>query len=466
MVIYHLSDEIRNIIREEYRRPIDLIVSYSGFRFRILFYRYGYTPHYTEHIVDPRDGREKLVLAVPHTTPKQGTIVIYDPLRDEIEWEYTLPQGSVTNPHMAHMVTDINPITGSWLDIASKIGAETGDIVAPARDNTWVVIDRDTKQIKKKITPQFNAQWVHDIIPSKDGQNLIITDWTAGILAKITPSGSIVWSFSDSFPAKISYIETAQNGHDPSLGGDYIVVFNQADKCVREVKDDGSIVWLCGAKPSDINATWTSAPHSAFRMGLAELRGVSTVIGYEAGGGIVAVDKFCRPIWGIVKPQLYIPSRIYRPSSYLLHQTTHVFPTLRGTIGFVDWMGKWGAIVGEIIEIPYHQTLVWVLAHGVDPGDNGMYLDPPIETMEWDKVILHIFNEGDNPLNYTVYGTYTPVQYTWDFPTFWRVIASGTLSGRSETIVDASGYVAIRVFVKRGTAGAQTWTRIFVFQKR
>jgi len=86
--------------------------------------------------------------------------------------------------------------------------------------------------------------------------------------------------------------------------------------------------------------------------------------------------------------------------------------------------------------------------------------------MEWEKVILHIFNEGDNPLYYKIYGTLVPVQYSWDFPTFWKVVAEGTLGGHSDTVVDASGYVAVRVFIRRGTSGAQTWARIFVLQRR
>jgi len=90
-------------------------------------------------------------------------------------------------------------------------------------------------------------------------------------------------------------------------------------------------------------------------------------MGFEVGGGIVAVDRDCRPRWGIMKPFSSRPTDkdyedMFRPTSYGLVETTHVFPTLRGTIGFVDWGGKYGSIVGEMVRIPYHQTLVWFLA--------------------------------------------------------------------------------------------------------
>jgi type II restriction/modification system DNA methylase subunit YeeA len=40
--------------------------------------------------IDPLDGREKLVLAIPHTTPNAGKVVIYDIENDVVEWEVNL----------------------------------------------------------------------------------------------------------------------------------------------------------------------------------------------------------------------------------------------------------------------------------------------------------------------------------------------------------------------------------------
>jgi hypothetical protein len=147
----------------------DIIVGYGGFKFRILFYKYGYTPHYAEHIVDPVDGREKLVLAVPHTTPARGRILIFNPEEGRVEWEVSVPGSSVPNPHMAHVVSEINPLTGSWVEVANSMGLELGDIIAPSGDNSWVVIDRRTGAVKRMVKPGFNARWVHDIIPSVNG---------------------------------------------------------------------------------------------------------------------------------------------------------------------------------------------------------------------------------------------------------------------------------------------------------
>jgi len=41
---------------------------------------------------------------------------------------------------------------------------------------------------------------------------------------------------------------------------------------------------------------WPFTPHSAFRIGVAELGGQLTIVGFEAGGGIVALDRDCDPL--------------------------------------------------------------------------------------------------------------------------------------------------------------------------
>ena len=58
---------------------------YDGFRFRVLFNRYGYTPHYAEHFVER--GSEKLLMAKPHM---RRSVIIYNVTKDEIEWEYAV----------------------------------------------------------------------------------------------------------------------------------------------------------------------------------------------------------------------------------------------------------------------------------------------------------------------------------------------------------------------------------------
>jgi len=455
----------------EWRHPV---VSYSGFKYRILFYRFGYSPHYAEHVIDPVDGREKLVLAVPHTTPNSGKIVIYDIEEDTLE-EIDLKglvTWSVSNPHTAHMIVDndsMNPVTGSWAGVlgSGKLNANPGDIFAPAPDNSWVVIDRKTKSIKQRITPAYGAGWLIDAIPSINGDGLIVTDYQKGAY-KIGFDGSTKWGpLLGNVGARLTKIHHAlYSGVESSFGGDYIVCKNYDYNGVYELKDNGTIVWKCEAGPSIINNFLTSKPFTAFRLGVAELEGNLTVVGFEAGGGILALDRNCRPRWGIMKPYTNIPGALYRPTSFGLMETTHVFPTLRGTIGFIDWSGYYGTVVGEILEIPYHQTLTFLLAQDHDPGDTGTYYDPPVDTLEWKSVKLTFINYGNNSLDYTVYATNMNFLDPAGWPSHWKVIANGSLAGGSVIDVDASGYLALRVFGKRTTAGSSSIWKIIVTLSR
>jgi hypothetical protein len=58
---------------------------YDGFKFRVLFNKYGYTPHYAEHFVE--DDSEKLLMADPHM---RRSAFIYNVDEDRIEWEYAV----------------------------------------------------------------------------------------------------------------------------------------------------------------------------------------------------------------------------------------------------------------------------------------------------------------------------------------------------------------------------------------
>jgi hypothetical protein len=450
-----------------------VIVGFGGFKYRVLFYRFGYSPHYAEHVIDPLDGREKLVLAIPHTTPNAGKVAIYDIENDVIEWKVNLAKLSdwiKPNPHVAHMIVDedfMNPVTGSWAQVMDKIRASPGDIIAPAPDNTWVVIDRRTKSVKFKLKPVFVAKWVHDIVPSTSGDGLIVTDYGVGVF-KVGFDGSIRWGpIIGGSSAKLSRVFHAiREGHEPGFGGDYIAVANRDTSGVYEVSNEGSITWFCGSNLGAINVFWPFTPHSAFRLGLAKRGGNLTVVGLEAGGGIVAIDKDCRPRWGIVKPYSLIPTWIYRPTSFGLMETTHVFPTLRGTIGFVDWSDRYGSTVGEVLEIPYHQTLWFTLAHDHDPGEEGTYYDPPLEVSEWREVKLIFINIGSNSLDYSIYVTNMPFLNPFDWPTHWKKLKDGKVNAGSIEEVDVSGYVAIRVFGKRAVPHAASQWKIIVVFKR
>jgi len=478
-----LRDTFKEALREEIRRQIfewkHPVVSYSGFKYRILFHSPSYSPHYAEHVVDPLDGREKLVMAVPHTTPNAGTIIIYDIENDVIEWKVdlkTLVSWNTVNPHMAHMIVDedrMNIVTGSWVDVlgSGKLNANPGDIVAPSPDNTWVVIDRKNKNIKQRIVPGFGGEVIHDILPSVGKDGFIVTDYLKGVY-KIDFNGSVMWSWMTTergWGKLTKLLPIFYNvGHNSSYGGNYLVAKNDNVSGIYEINDNAGVANYCGSEPGRISTFWISKPHSAFRTGLAEIGGNLTIVGLEAGGGIVAIDKDCRPRWGIMKTYSMMPSSYwnYRPTSFGLFETTHVFPTLRGTIGFVDWSGVYGSVVGEVVEIPYHQTLWFLLAQEHDPGDNGTYYDPLIETAEWSTVKLFFVNTGNNSLDYTVYATNIPNLREETWPSYWKVIANGSVSGTSIVEVDASGYLALRVFGKRSTAGSSSQWSIFVVFRR
>lgn len=428
-------------------------VCISGLKLKILFRKHGYTPHYAEHIIDPIDGREKLVLADPHI---RRSVIIYDCLKKEIEWEYEVPGRLITaNPHTAHMIIEDTP----------DIKAEAGDIICADRDNNYIVVDRDTKRVKWSFKPD-DAEWSHDIILSKDGKGIVITDYIKGI-KKIRFDKSIVWAHHLIKSAKVSIIEgpTPSGIHSNSFGGDYLLAVNEQDAGVYEIRDsDGKIVWQCPPPKGSINAFWTFAPHSAFRLGMAELNGNLTVIGFEAGGGIVAVDRNCRPRWGIMKPYR---RGFYRPTSFGLMETTHVFPTLNGTIGLIDWNEKYSSTVYELVEIPYHGTLSWPLAWDTETEDEMTYIDPPLEVVEWNEVLLQLINVGTNPLDWEVWSTTSPLLITDEFPRYWVREHLNTVSAdSSDEFHLTKPRTALRIGVKNTFINASTNYRLIAILRR
>jgi len=410
----------------------------SGFRYRVLFYRYGYTPHYAEHIIDPRDGREKLVLADPH---ERQSVIIYDMENKVIEWEYRVPGNTVPNPHTAHIVMDTIP----------EINAKPGDIICADRDNRWIVIDRDSREIKWTLSLE-DTGWAHDIIISKDFDGIIVTDYSAfgkgGFVRKIDFDRKIRWSISMPYAAKLSplYGYTKSAIHSDSMGGRYIVVQNSEISGVYEVDENGNIVWKCPKAPGTLNNIFLHKPHSAFRMGLAELSGNITVVGLEAGGGIIAIDSLCRPRWGLITPFSYIPYPFYKPSRYGVMETTHVFPTLWGTIGAIDWKGRGGSMVIEILSLP-RSPLPWILAWEFPINSREVWLDPPIEALEFDDISIMISNIGNNTILWEVYGTLQSF-IAYGIPMHWKKISSGLLAKDDSIVIDIDNHRKMFSFIR------------------
>jgi len=446
---------------------VDRVYGFGGFKFRVLFAKWGYAPHYAEHVIDPLDGREKLVMADPHI---RHSVTVYDLSRGEIEWEFRVPGSSVSNPHIAHMITDQNPVTGPyWLSIAEKIGAQPGDVICADMDNKLIVIDREKSVVKRAITIP-GAKWLHDAIPSKTGDGLIVDDYAAGWVRKIGFDGSVKWSIPVKQASKISAVYAVASSHVESFGGDYIVVSNNHPHGVYEVSDTGSVVWSCPPNPPCINATWLAHPHSAFRYGLAELDGNLTVVGLEGGGGIVALDRDCRPRWGFMKLHVNVLgdryAELYRPSPHGFIETTHVFPLLNGMIGAIDWRGKYSSQVVEILEFPRKTRFSWLLAWDYTVGSQWVYLDPPLEVSEWDSTTIDFIVVDGDPLSVEVYATAMPHLYPHDYPLHWRIVEAG-IAKRGEPLtisLEAKRYTAARVRAK--SAGAKTVFKAVVLQTR
>jgi len=411
---------------------------YDGFRFRVLFNRYGYTPHYAEHFIER--GSEKLLMADPHT---RRSVFIYDVTKDEIEWEYAVKGEAISaNPHVVRILPEDVP----------EIGASRGSIVFADRNNEWSFVEVTSRKIECKITVP-DAKWAHDIVLSKNRDGFIITDYSAQFVRKIDFKGKTIWRHDDFGPvAKLSVIEgkTPSGVHSSSFGGDYLAVRNSLPYGVFEIKDeDGSIVQSIPRGRGTLNNFWCLAPHSAFRKGLAEGRGNLTVVGFEAGGGIVALDQWQRPRWGLMKGFTDVGGSSYVPSRYGLAETTHVFPTVAGGVGAVDWSGKNSSRVIEILKWP-RTKLSFLLAWEFDPGEGG-YLDPPIDVMEYDEVTITVTNTGSAAITGLIYETSLPIIFNSD-KKGWSATSATLNISPGQTIrheLPTRGRSFIRPYLKR-----------------
>ncbi|MEM3095618.1 MAG: PQQ-binding-like beta-propeller repeat protein [Nitrososphaerota archaeon] len=429
-------------------------VRVGGVLCKILFAKTGYTPHYTEHVQDPVTGEDVLVMADPHS---RRSAIIYNPDRDKIVWEYRVGGEAVNaNPHIARLITERVP----------KLRARPGDLICADRDNRFIVVDRRSKRIKWSFRPA-DARWSHDSLLTADHEGLIITDYATGYIRRIDFEGRVVWSRNlGKGLAKLSRIAgaTPSGIHSNSFGGDVLATVNQSVRGVYELDEEtGEIVWSCPPPKGSKNVTLTLKPHAAVRTGLAEMGGNLTVFNQEAGGGLLAVDKDCRPRWGWIKPLIALEGQEhYRPSAVGLYETTHVFLTNYGTIGFIDWNFPNLATVYEMLEIPVMRRSSWLLAWSRRGGPREEFLDPPIETGEWDVTSIHCRNHGRNPMALDIYATYGSYVDTGDAGQ-WRLVKSLEVQGDGWGDVMLEGCTAVRVSAR--SAGEVVYT-IYVLQRR
>jgi hypothetical protein len=433
-----------------------------GIAGRILFSAQGYAPHYAEDVTDPVSGERVLVMADPHI---RRSAYIYSRDSEKVIWEYRVEGSQLTaNPHIARMVTE--ELRG--------IGAEPGDVICADLDNRFVLVDRKTKRVKWDYKPH-DARWSHDCLPLEGG-DLVITDYSAGFVRRISPDGKTRWDLSlGRGVAKLSMIEgkTPSGIHSNDFGGDLLVAVNRSREGVYEIdSEDGLIVWSC--PPGQVgdggrgarNVFWPMKPHSAVRIGLAELGGNLTVIGMEAGGGVVAVDRECRPRWGWMKPLTRLKVEwkpytleIYRPTAIGLFETTHVFITLDGKLGLIDWGSRFSSRIIEVESIPT-SNLYWLLAYRRRADSKPEFLDPPVETAEWRSVRFTAFNHGPSKLILTFLVTPSPYADCAD-DSIWRKEAELRIGPEGSEEVELSGYAACRV-VAQSAEEAPTEYTVFV----
>jgi len=376
---------------------------FSGFGFEVVLSLKGCFPHYAEHVIDPMTGKEVFVIADPHY---RKSALIVNPRTEEVMWEFRVP-GTLhgSNPHIAHIIPEDIPGLG-----------DAGWIICGDRDTNFIVVDRDGN-IQKTIN---QGGWPHDCLLNKYFNALYVTSYAnPGYLRKIDFNGNIIWEVSENEYAKLSLIESG--GHTQSYGGDLIAVKNRDFAFIEERKDsDGTRVWECPQEAENPKyGSWLPKPHSAFRLGFAEGDGNLTVVGFEASGGIAAVDKECRIRWGVGRAFFDTwDGTGYRGNAYGLLETTHVFPFLDGSIGFIDWRGRKCSQICKLKKIPEHQ-FTWYAWRDWDPGNTWSYLKM-FDVINWSEVYLRFINKGDNMADIKIYTVTRGFVYSSDFPDVWK----------------------------------------------
>ncbi|MDD5092785.1 MAG: hypothetical protein PHV74_00165 [Dehalococcoidia bacterium] len=378
------------------------VASY-GFGHEIWFSREGYTPHYAEHIIDPLDGRAKLIMADPHT---RKAAFVYDLGSKKITWEQAVNGSAINNPHTARMLMADVPNFGN-----------RGDIYCCNRDQQVIVFDRNTGTIKKTITlsatgGQWDPNWLHEACLSVDPvPHLILTDYNGPSgyhYAKYKISdGTLAWHKDDfGHASKVCPIKGAHASlHTPDYGGDYLICSNEFHGGVWEIKDsDGGWTW---ARPRDRQGPSLVSPHSAIRMGRVENVGWITVVGCESGGGIIAIHFMGAPIWGIGNRAAKTPdgaSSVYTVDVHGLGEICMVFPTIDGRIGFIDWNGIARAQVGVLDEIPQKQHIPWQLDWNINTTNDWKFLEY-VPVADWDETYIVVKNTGlTNTMEWKVLG--------------------------------------------------------------
>lgn len=369
-----------------------------GFDSEVWFSKSGWTPHYAEHVIDPADGLEKLVMADPHT---QHKAFIWNIAEQRIEWEYDF--GGVNNPHTARMLMEDIPCFG-----------EKGDIYCVSPQEHVIVIDRRSREIKTTKQVPWTPNGLYDVIVGKNPGTVILSEYlggptSSGRVAKCSfDCGDMMtldWAIDQVInqPGKLSQIEYTGTAHNPDFGGDYLVVDNTFEGQVYEISDsDGAIVWR---SMFNYEGAALTKPHSAYRSGRVEAAGNVTIAAMESGGGIMAIASTGQPVWAIGAGGWHRePDLFYQMSRHGLTEVTHVFPTLDGRIGFVDWSGVDRSSVCIMNGLPQKQNANWQVYHERQvPAAYSSEAQVPIKA-DWDEIWITIKNTGEQPLTWRIRG--------------------------------------------------------------
>jgi len=300
-----------------------------------------------------------------------------------------------------------------------------------------------------------------------------VTDYLRGSISRLTPDGTFTWDVTGmGNAAKASLIPAGI--HTASFGGHAVVALNQDIRGVVEVnRDDGSILWQ---KPEPLNGdkvnfgTLLTKPHSAFRMGGVEVYGNPTVVGLEAGGGIVAIDYYGRPLWGFVGGMSTDKYGVYYyPTPHGLLEVTDVFPTLDGLVGFAAQAGYGCTLVGELLGVPRKRVLSWMVLWNKTTGDDWEELKPPISMAGWDELLL-IFQNIHDSNSADVEVSAIPFHYAnWDWVYNWgmyKTIDAHTIGpGEKHEVYVDKPYPMIRVRWRSSTPGSPATLRAFAVHR-
>jgi len=156
---------VRRALRDEVGRLTPVRSGSGGLEFEVWFCRKGYTPHYAEHVVDPVDGREKLVMFDPHT---RRSALIYDLCDRAVEWEFGVPGVAKKNPHQGFMLME---------DVEGF--GDAGSVCCIDRDQNVIVVNRDKEVVFSK-PPPFTPKYLHGVALGVDGASLIVADFNYG----------------------------------------------------------------------------------------------------------------------------------------------------------------------------------------------------------------------------------------------------------------------------------------------